>query len=158
MRDIIICGHARCGAIHGVPNHRGAETLPTVAAWVKNADGILDRPPPRDSLTPDELLVRAIQENVLLQLEHLKTHPSVQEALAERKLRLNGWVYHFETGQVESYNPLVGGFEPIEKKLRQKIVAKEAGGDERELGVWTTRMTRRRGQGRRLMPPTRTAS
>jgi carbonic anhydrase len=38
-------------------------------------------------------LTATVEENVLVQLENLRTHPSVAAALARDELKLHGWVY-----------------------------------------------------------------
>jgi carbonic anhydrase len=38
------------------------------------------------------------QENVRLQLEHLKTYPVVQDALAKKDLQVHGLYYDLENG------------------------------------------------------------
>jgi hypothetical protein len=58
-----------------------------------------------------------------LQLEHLKTFPCVAAALADRTLRLHGWVYHFEKGLVDAYDPLSGRFVPLAEQVRPKLLA-----------------------------------
>ena len=60
--------------------------------------------------TGSEQLNVAIQENVLAQLENLRTHPVVASALAQDKLRLHGWVYKIETGEVFVYDPATRQF------------------------------------------------
>ena len=57
-------------------------------------------------------LMAAVEENVLVQLEHLRTHPTVAAALNRKALNLHGWVYKFETGQVFVYQPQDGQFVP----------------------------------------------
>ena len=49
-------------------------------------------------LPKDEKLEICIEENVLIQIENLRTHPSVLAALASGKLRLHTWVYEIESG------------------------------------------------------------
>jgi carbonic anhydrase len=49
---------------------------------------------------PTEELPRLTEENVLMQLAHLKTHPSVAGALARGELTISGWVYDIGTGVV----------------------------------------------------------
>ena len=58
-------------------------------------------------------LTATVEENVLVQLENLRSHPTVLAALGRAKLKLHGWVYKFETGQVFAYNPHEGQFESI---------------------------------------------
>ncbi len=59
-------------------------------------------------------LTATVEENVLVQLEHLQTYPTVAAALGRKALNLHGWVYEFETGQVFGYHPQDGQFVPIE--------------------------------------------
>jgi carbonic anhydrase len=49
-------------------------------------------------------LEELIEENVLLQMNHLRTHPSVAGALARDALALSGWVYDIAHGIVRMYD------------------------------------------------------
>ena len=53
------------------------------------------------------------QENVLVQLENLRTHPAVAAALAAGELKLHAWMYKMETGDVFAYDPETGQFTPL---------------------------------------------
>jgi carbonic anhydrase len=114
VREVILCGHSRCGAMHGLLEPEALAKLPSVAGWLQYAREVLPQLP-QGGLTPDQRLALAVEQNVLLQLEHLKTHPAVQAALAARTLRLHGWVYHFENGAVDVYDPLSSRFVPLEQ-------------------------------------------
>ena len=59
------------------------------------------------------LVTATAEENVLTQLENLRTHPSVLERLERRELTLHGWVYKIETGEVFAYDPEQHAFLPI---------------------------------------------
>jgi carbonic anhydrase len=120
VRDVIVCGHSHCGAVQGLLNPKALEKMPRVAAWLEHARAVLDTLPPADALPPQERLNRAIEKNVLLQLEHLRSHPPVRAALDAGSLRLHGWVYHFETGRVDVYDPLTGQFVALSEALRPK--------------------------------------
>jgi carbonic anhydrase len=137
VRDIILCGHSKCGAMHGLLNPHALGKLPCVAGWLAHAQDVLPRVQAVAGLTPEQQLDKAIQENVLVQLEHMKSHPAVRDALAARALRLHGWVYHFEKGFVESYDPLTGKFVPLEQQVRQKWL-KHAEEDGAPRTVWDT--------------------
>ena len=41
-----------------------------------------------------------IEQNVLLQLAHLRTHPAVAARMAAGNLYVHGWVYDIETGEI----------------------------------------------------------
>src|SRR5207248_9653519 len=78
IEDIIVCGHSRCGAVRGLLHPEDLGNLPAMAEWLRHADatgqivrelyGHLD-PPARWTV--------AVEENVLVQLEHLRTHPAI---------------------------------------------------------------------------------
>ena len=59
------------------------------------------------------VLQRLTEENVITQLEHLKTHPPVSVALARGDLQIYGWTYQISTGEISSYDARLGRFEPI---------------------------------------------
>ena len=117
VRDVILCGHSRCGAMHGLLEPAGLAKLPSVAGWLEHAKAILPEVQAAGDVSEDRKLELAIERNVLLQLEHLKTHPAVKTAMEARTLRLHGWVYHFEKGKVDFYDPLSGKFLPVEQRM-----------------------------------------
>lgn len=122
VRDIILCGHSKCGAMHGLIEPEALKSLPSVAGWLEHAREVVPALQKVGPLSPEATLARAIEENVLLQMEHLKTHPSVRDALSARSLRLHGWVYHFEKGKVDAYDGLTGRFVPLEMQIRQRLL------------------------------------
>ena len=70
----------------------------------------------RDNYTHLEghkLLTATIEENVLVQLEHLRTLPAVASRLVKGDLHLHGWVYKIETGEVFAFEPTSGQFVPL---------------------------------------------
>ena len=139
IREIVVCGHSHCGAMHGVLAPEALTNLPDVAAWLTHAKDAVSKAPPLPGETPEQRLRRVIEQNVLLQLEHVKSHPTVMEALASRTMRLHGWVYTFETGKVDVYDPLSGRFVPIHEQFRSKMLENvDAELSKVERTVWNT--------------------
>jgi carbonic anhydrase len=64
-------------------------------------------------LEGDRLLTATVEENVLVQLENLRTLPAVATRLARGDLHLHGWVYKIETGEVFAYDLACGQFVPV---------------------------------------------
>ena len=62
---------------------------------------------------PVTLLRRVTEQNVLLQIQHLRTHPSVAAAMAREELTISGWVYEIGTGEVRIWEEAGKGFVPI---------------------------------------------
>ena len=118
IREIIVCGHSHCGAMKGVLEPSILKELPTTATWLKNADAtqrIMNEN--YKHLRGEHLLNATIQENVLVQVENLKTHPAVASLLARGDLKIHAWVYKFETGQVFTFSPQEGQFVLLEKAI-----------------------------------------
>ena len=105
----VICGHTDCGAMKGILASAGAlDEMPTVKSWLRNADAakrvastIDDGPPSLHTMT---------EQNVLLQMQHLRTHPSVAGAIARGALTVSGWVYDIARGDVRIFNQDEGRF------------------------------------------------
>ncbi len=114
VREIIVCGHTHCGAVDGLMNPSKLEGLPKVSQWLNHAETtrrvMLQN---YKHLTGPALLNAAVQENVLTQIEHLRTQPSVAAGLSAGTLRLHAWVYKIETGDVFSYDPRERQFLPL---------------------------------------------
>ncbi|MBT3890441.1 MAG: carbonic anhydrase [Planctomycetaceae bacterium] len=115
VKDIIICGHSQCGAMSGLLDQSKLENLPAVRGWLHHAEATYQIVEENHSHISDPAarLSAAVEENVLVQLEHLRTHPSVASALNSNSLNLHGWVYQFETGQVLVFNSNENKFIPI---------------------------------------------
>ena len=105
VKDIIVCGHTDCGAMKALLHPKKMETLPAVKAWLQQAETTMRIAEDHYAhLSGDALFTATIKENVLVQLDHLRTHPSVATRLRAGDLRLHGWVYSIETGEVWAYD------------------------------------------------------
>jgi carbonic anhydrase len=114
VQDIIVCGHSHCGAMKGLHHPESLEGMPTMAAWLAHAEATRRIARRRyEGLAGEALLNVTIQENVLVQLENLRTHPAVAAALAGGSLKLHGWVYKIETGEVFAFHRDHGEFLPL---------------------------------------------
>ena len=106
VKDIIICGHSNCGAMQALLDPAKLEGLPATRAWLTHA-----RKTERimwesyGHLQGKPLLTATVEENVLVQLENLRSHPAVAKAVASGALHLHGWVYKIETGEVFAFDP-----------------------------------------------------
>ncbi len=114
VKDIIICGHSHCGAMGGLLQPDALIELPAVQNWLSHAESTRRIVKANyQHLSGSALLTATIEENVLVQLENLRTHPAVAAAIARGALNLHGWVYKIETGEVFAYDPEQEQFQPI---------------------------------------------
>lgn len=119
---IVICGHTECGAMAGAMNPEGLETLPHVKEWLsysKAAVHIVDEL--GSGLSDEEKMHMLLRQNVMLQIQHLKTHPSVAARLAKGDLKLHGWVYDIKTGGVLALDEAGENFVPVDARYADEI-------------------------------------
>ncbi|WP_263379020.1 carbonic anhydrase [Granulicella paludicola] len=101
VKHIVVCGHSDCGAMKALLTPDSVAKMPTVKSWLKNAHAALSVAETlHERLSGTSLIEELTEQNVLLQLQHLKTHPSVAAAMATGDLTLSGWVYEIGTGVV----------------------------------------------------------
>jgi carbonic anhydrase len=114
VKHIIICGHTRCGAMRAVVEGGTAETLPAVTSWLRHADSTAAIVREHYShLQSNDLVTAAAQENVLVQLEHLRTLPVIAARVSRGQVVLHGWMYKIETGEIFAYDSAVHEFRPL---------------------------------------------
>lgn len=102
VNDVVICGHSDCGAMSAIANCTCMDNMPAVGSWLRYADSARVV---NESLshTSDRARIESmVRENVIAQIENIKTHPSVRLALRENRLALHGWVYDIETGTIDA--------------------------------------------------------
>lgn len=112
VRNIIICGHTDCGAIKGALNLEGLKDLPHVYDWLDHCRAAVDIARAKSA---ENELEAVTQENVLLQLQHLRTHPAVASRLAIGKIKVHGWVYNIEDGTVTCYDEAQKRYVPFQE-------------------------------------------
>jgi carbonic anhydrase len=123
VRDIIICGHSHCGAMRALLHPEDVRELPAVRSWLERCEATarIIKENYRHITDSTARLTATVEENVLVQLENLRTHPSVAAAVGRGELHLHGWVYKFETGQVFTYDPEQGQFSSVERAAEPSL-------------------------------------
>ena len=112
VENIIVCGHSNCGGCAAClkPEEFLAE-LPHTKTWLQLADPVRDRilrEVPAEEPALREWMME--QANVVEQLKHLATYPYVRERVASGRLKLSGWHYIIETGEIFIYDPATEEF------------------------------------------------
>jgi carbonic anhydrase len=103
VEHIIVCGHTDCGAIWALDQHPDWIHASHLARWIEHARPAQSKVE-ASGLTDSEQHLAMVRENVLLQLEHLRSYDLVRQREREGNVVLHGWVYHLETGEVEAYS------------------------------------------------------
>jgi carbonic anhydrase len=113
VQHIIVCGHSDCGAMKAVLNPQSLERMPTVKAWLRHSEVALRVVEENCGCDGHDTLGILTEENVVAQLNHLCTHPSVAARLASGQLFIHGWVYDIETSEIKAYDAEQGEFRLI---------------------------------------------
>lgn len=106
IRQVIVCGHSQCGAMKGLLQlGELEEKMPLVYNWLRHTEatrklvqdnyGHLEKPARLNAL---------VAENVLTQIENLRTYPVIRSHLFRGDLSIHAWIYEIETGQLLSYD------------------------------------------------------
>jgi carbonic anhydrase len=126
VRQIVLCGHTDCGAMKGLAAGGAATAeMPTVQAWLRNAEAARSVVQTR-GLNEDQIVQALVEENVRLQLTHLRTHPAVAARVAQGRLALQGWVYDIGHGKVTVFDEGIGHFQTLGEaraRLRKRAAA-----------------------------------
>jgi len=111
--NIIVCGHSDCRAIASLLQPGMLRQLPRMAGWLRHAAMVREALVHTGGLDGPNVLQRAIEANVLVQLGHLRAHASVAEALDAGRLNLHGWSYDIASGEIRAYDETWQQFVPL---------------------------------------------
>lgn len=96
VEEIVVCGHSHCGAIGALLSGVDQSQLPHISEYLQGLEALKLKAHKEDMSGMD-----AIKENVRMQLQNIFSYDFVQEKVKAGKLRLQGWLYHIENGEVE---------------------------------------------------------
>jgi carbonic anhydrase len=127
VRHIVICGHTDCGAMKGALNPAALSELPHVSAWLSHSAAACRTVQENyGDLKDDDKLQKLIEENVLAQMQHIRTHPYVASRMHAGKVELHGWVYDIKSGGFKVYNAKSGKFEEmLMEQERQSLTSRK---------------------------------
>ena len=111
---IIDCGHSSCGAMKGLLQIGNLEAkMPLVYNWLIHTEAT--RQLVEDNygdLEKADKLDMLVGENVLTQIENLRTYPAVRSMLHRGDLSLHGWIYNINDGSILAYDSERHAFVP----------------------------------------------
>ena len=126
IKHIVVCGHSDCGAMKGALNTAALADLPHVQNWLDHSRAAVEIVKAKHGQATISELDQVTKQNVLLQLDHLRTHPAVASRLGTGEVDMHGWVYNIEHGTVAAYDETQQEFVSIEERYASLIEAKAA--------------------------------
>jgi len=114
VRDIIVCGHSDCGAMKALVHPESLDNMPNVAAWLRHSNAAQRVAAESYPEAEDHQRVRIVaMENIVAQIAHLRTHPSVASGVARGEISLHGWFVDIHAGAVLGLDGTTGRFVPM---------------------------------------------
>jgi len=121
---IVVCGHTECGAMKGAMDPSGLDSLPHVREWLGYSKAAVDVVQEiAGDASETEKMHLLLEQNVVLQLQHLKTHPSVAAKLAKGTIVLHGWVYDIKSGDVSAFDETKNEFVSVDTRYASEFAA-----------------------------------
>jgi carbonic anhydrase len=114
VEHIIVCGHSNCGAIKSLLDPNDDLQVPKVTEWLRYAEAARRvATSMHERQLSEDLLLTATEQNVIAQLNNLRTYPEIAARLSAKKLSLHGWYYDIATGQIDQFDAQTGSFVPL---------------------------------------------
>ncbi len=123
VSDIIVCGHSECGAMQALSQGVEKLTCPHLQSWLKYGEESLNKL--RKGVVIDPSLSQhnqLSQVNVLVQMQHILSYPSVRERVEKKQLRVHGWWFDIAQADVYCYEQSLERFVLIDEKEAKLIL------------------------------------
>ncbi|MDG5469261.1 carbonic anhydrase [Deltaproteobacteria bacterium IMCC39524] len=115
VENIVVCGHSNCGGCAAMnQSEEELAHLPHVRRWLAISQEVrarVDRQIGSGSAQKREWMTEQI--NILVQMRNLLTYPYVKERYREGRLKIYGWYYIIETGEIFNFNDQTETFELV---------------------------------------------
>ena len=122
VKDIIVCGHSECGAMHALADGSYARQAPHLRKWLGFGEASLEAKP---AVVLDGALNRCnglSQVNVLQQIEHLNTYSIVRERVENGAIRVHAWWFNIAEGSLYAYEAGSKRFVLIDEDHGQELL------------------------------------
>jgi carbonic anhydrase len=107
--DIVVCGHSGCGGIHALAEPIPPDEEAHLGRWVEYT-----RPAHQlvaaAGIEGEARIPATIKAHILFQLDNLMTYEIVAKGVAEGRIGIHGWLYDMERGELQAYDPALGGW------------------------------------------------
>lgn len=135
VSHVVVMGHSHCGAMKGLLHPEDLSEMPLIRDWLEHASATREvLKECYSDLDGQDLLNASIKENVLVQLDNMRTYPVVAAKLAKGELTLHGWIYEIESGSILAFDPDMARFAPLTPQKFPAAIASRYANDIR-IGV-----------------------
>ncbi|MBK8174048.1 MAG: carbonic anhydrase [Rhodospirillales bacterium] len=124
VEHIIVLGHSGCGGIEALLSADPAITSdhPFIYTWMQIVDEARRRMLIVARNAPMEDQLRILErEAIKTSLANLLSFPSINERVADGRLRVHGWYFDLLDGNMHAYVPARDRFEPLDMALAEEL-------------------------------------
>ncbi len=124
VKNIIVCGHSECGAMHALIRGRRLVKMPNLRSWLRHGELALESM--KQGQAPDRTLTESnqlSQLNSLLQIENIKSYPIVQKRIEDGTLAVHAWWFDIAKADVYAYLEPENKFFIIDESLAARVSA-----------------------------------
>jgi len=116
VENIVVCGHSNCGGCSAMnQSEEELAHLPHVRRWLAISSEVRARVDRQlgagGSAQKREWMTEQI--NILVQMRNLLTYPYVKDLYKQGRLKIYGWYYIIETGEIFNFNDQTETFELV---------------------------------------------
>jgi len=117
VKNIVICGHSNCGGCNALySDEENLKYIPYTRKWLELAMPVV----PLVKIIMGSDMDTAKREwmteqlNIVEQMNHLLSYPYIEEMYKSGDLKIYGWYYMIETGEIFNYDATLRRFVKIE--------------------------------------------
>ncbi len=123
IKNIIVCGHSNCGGCEALyqSDDKLANT-PVVKKWLMIIENIKTEVLKYKDITPAKRAWVTERLNIINSLQNIMTFPGVIDKLKAKELKLYGWHYIIETGELYNYDDTTKSFKLLEKSINYEEI------------------------------------
>ncbi len=115
VENIIVCGHSNCGGCNALLKDSGdLAAIPHTRKWLELAKRVREKIDSQNIANDEEREWKTEQLNIIEQMNHLITYPYIKEKYRNNEIKIYGWYYIIETGEVFNYEKDTQVFKKIE--------------------------------------------
>ncbi len=115
VSTIIVCGHSNCGGCNALfADESTLKHIPHTRKWLELSKDVREKLTRLRISDPEVREWMSEQLNVVEQMRHLLTYPYIAERYKNGDLKILGWYYIIETGEVYDYQSDIRRFIKIQ--------------------------------------------
>jgi carbonic anhydrase len=119
VRNIVVCGHSRCGAMKALKSSEVPDDLHALQCWSRTARELV---PDVHGFDDVDALTRATS---IKQVEHVMSYPVVRDTVARGELTVSAWFYDVERADVLAWDAAAGRYAELGAANGKPVAADE---------------------------------